>query len=429
MVTNKDECVTVKSPASNILVENIYCNWSGGCAMGSLGAGVNVSDVTYRNVYTWSSNQMYMIKSNGGSGTVSNILLDTFIGHGNAYSLDVDSYWASIAVTAGAGVELNNITINNWHGTEASGSARGPIKVLCPNGAPCTDVTISDFAMWTESGSTQWYSCESAYGSGFCLRESGSSSYAVSTTTVSVAPSGYSAASMPYDLKTGPGFTIPIAIPTWPASFFPGVAPISGLAANAGVSVSSAVTAAAVTTSSRSKSGSTTSKAVVSSATSTSKAVAKTSTTSKVLSLSKSTTKSSTTSKAQASTTTVVEAVVISNPPAFSSTPTDFPILSSLATFSFPSANMTASPNTTSPTFPIFTGSSGFVFNATLGFGSVTVSPAAPSTASEEPYEASSTVSATSTEEACELETVWLTTMVQSTIYVTVPAAVVTVSV
>lgn len=30
MVTNKDECVTVKSPAKNILIENIYCNWSGG---------------------------------------------------------------------------------------------------------------------------------------------------------------------------------------------------------------------------------------------------------------------------------------------------------------------------------------------------------------------------------------------------------------
>ena len=37
-VTNKDECVTVKSPASHMLIENIYCNWSGGCAIGSLGA-------------------------------------------------------------------------------------------------------------------------------------------------------------------------------------------------------------------------------------------------------------------------------------------------------------------------------------------------------------------------------------------------------
>ena len=27
MVTNKDECVTVKSPSKNVLIENIYCNW------------------------------------------------------------------------------------------------------------------------------------------------------------------------------------------------------------------------------------------------------------------------------------------------------------------------------------------------------------------------------------------------------------------
>lgn len=39
-VSNKDECVTVKSPSSNILVEQVHCNWSGGCAMGSLGADV-----------------------------------------------------------------------------------------------------------------------------------------------------------------------------------------------------------------------------------------------------------------------------------------------------------------------------------------------------------------------------------------------------
>lgn len=70
----------VQSPAKNILIENIYCNWSGGCAMGSLGSGVDISDVLYRNVYTWSSNQMYMIKSNGGSGTVSNLVLENFIG-------------------------------------------------------------------------------------------------------------------------------------------------------------------------------------------------------------------------------------------------------------------------------------------------------------------------------------------------------------
>lgn len=48
--------------------------------MGSLGADVDISDVVYRNIYTWSSNQMYMVKSNGGSGSVSNLVLENFIG-------------------------------------------------------------------------------------------------------------------------------------------------------------------------------------------------------------------------------------------------------------------------------------------------------------------------------------------------------------
>lgn len=231
MVTNKDECVTVKSPSKYILIENIYCNWSGGCAIGSLSTGTDISYVTYKNVYTWSSNQMMMIKSNGGNGTVSNVIFENFIGHGNAYSLNIDQYWSSETTQAGNGVQLSDITFTNWKGGEAAGATRGPIRVICADGAPCTGITISDFAMWTESGSTQWYACRSAYGSGFCLH-SGSThtSYAVSTTTVSTAPSGYSASRMAADLSTAFGTTASIPIPTIPTSFYPGATPYSTLA-------------------------------------------------------------------------------------------------------------------------------------------------------------------------------------------------------
>ncbi|GAB7351037.1 hypothetical protein MBLNU459_g1521t1 [Dothideomycetes sp. NU459] len=230
MVTNKDECVTVKSPSKNILIENIYCNWSGGCAMGSLGSDTSISSVTYKNIYTWSSNQMMMIKSYGGSGSVSDVVFENFIGHGNAYSLDIDQYWSSMSSISGSGVQLNNIKISNWTGTEQSGTQRGPIKVNCADGAPCTNIAISDFAMWTESGSQQWYSCRSAYGSGFCLKDSGSSSYAATTTWVKSAPTGYSAPSMAADLKTAFGTTASIPIPTIPSSFFPGATPYTALA-------------------------------------------------------------------------------------------------------------------------------------------------------------------------------------------------------
>ena len=129
MVTNKDECVTVKSPASNILIENIYCNWSGGCAIGSLGAGCAIENILYRNIYTWESNQMMMIKSNGGSGYLKNVAFDNFIGHGNAYMLDLNAAWPEEKVAAGDGVEYSKITFSNWKGTCVNGASRAPINV------------------------------------------------------------------------------------------------------------------------------------------------------------------------------------------------------------------------------------------------------------------------------------------------------------
>lgn len=187
-VTNKDECVTVKSPASNMLIENIYCNWSGGSAIGSLGADTAISNIEYRNIYTWQSNQMMMIKSNGGSGTVKNCSFNNFIGHSNAYSLDLDSYWASKSAAAGDGVEYSGLSFSNWKGTAANGLQRGPIKVICPDAVPCTDISITDFAMWTETGKNIVYTCRNAYGSGGCLKDSGSKSYAIVTQTVTAAP-------------------------------------------------------------------------------------------------------------------------------------------------------------------------------------------------------------------------------------------------
>ncbi len=129
MVTNKDECVTVKSPASDILIENIYCNWSGGSAIGSLGAGCAIENIRYRNIYTWESNQMMMIKSNGGSGYFRNATFENFIGHGNAYSLDLNAAWTQETLAAGNGVEYSDITFSNWKGTCANGATRAPINV------------------------------------------------------------------------------------------------------------------------------------------------------------------------------------------------------------------------------------------------------------------------------------------------------------
>jgi rhamnogalacturonan hydrolase len=246
MVTNKDECVTVKSPAHNILVENIYCNWSGGSAFGSLGVNVDISRIHYRNVYTINSNQMMMIKSNGGSGSMHDVLLENFLGHSNAYTLDIDQHWSPMKANGGAGVGLRNITFKvgrsplspgtssppaqNWKGTCQNGMQRGPIKVVCSDQRPCTGIHIQDFAVWTESGKSVTYTCRSAYGSGGCLKPGSGGAYAEVKRVVSSPPANYKAPTMQWDLRSSPGTNSPIGIPAMPSSFFPGTRPIKPLA-------------------------------------------------------------------------------------------------------------------------------------------------------------------------------------------------------
>ncbi|KAM5373001.1 hypothetical protein ACJZ2D_007212 [Fusarium nematophilum] len=225
-VSNKDECVTVKNPSDHLLVENIFCNLSGGCAMGSLGTDTDIHDIEYTNVYTHSSNQMFMFKSYGGSGTVSNVALNNFIGHSNAYTLDLDATWSSMDPIEGDGILYTNMSFSGWSGTCSNGRQRGPVKFNCPPDVPCTDMEVQDFNVWTDEGDTVEYWCQNAYGAGVCLNDASPATAYTSTQTVSAA-SGYSTQTMDGELTAGLGLTASIAIPTIRASFFPGVAAIS----------------------------------------------------------------------------------------------------------------------------------------------------------------------------------------------------------
>ncbi|KAH7126106.1 pectin lyase fold/virulence factor [Dactylonectria macrodidyma] len=247
-VSNKDECVTVKNPSNNLLIENIFCNWSGGCAMGSLGTDTAISNIIYNNVYTQNANQMFMFKSYGGSGTVSNVQLNNFIGHSNAYTLDLDATWSSMSPIDGDGILYTNFTFAGWAGTCLNGHQRGPIKFNCPPDVPCTEMVVDDFNVWTEEGDYVEHWCNNAYGSGVCLDE-GSGSSTFTTTQTVTAVTDYTIATMDNEISTGLGLTVSIPIPTLRASFYPGVAVKSALMA-AGDSEESAETTAAAAASS-----------------------------------------------------------------------------------------------------------------------------------------------------------------------------------
>lgn len=106
-VTNGDECVTVKSPANNFLFESIYCNLSGGTAIGSLGLSTSVKDISYKNLYMNNADACFL-KTHGGSGTVSSVTWDTVYIHGGAYVLAIDESWGDY--DGGLGVEVSDLT-------------------------------------------------------------------------------------------------------------------------------------------------------------------------------------------------------------------------------------------------------------------------------------------------------------------------------
>ncbi|KAF5023288.1 hypothetical protein F66182_4669 [Fusarium sp. NRRL 66182] len=220
-VSNKDECVTVKNPSDHLLIENIFCNWSGGCAMGSLAGDTNIHDIEYNKIYTQRSNQMFMFKSYGGSGTVSNVALNNFRGHSNAYSLNIDATWQSMKPIAGDGVLYRNMSFSGWSGTCADGHQRGPIKFNCPADVPCTDLQVDNFTVGSQKGKTVEHVCHNAYGSGACLREGDGPGAFTTTKTVEVVPRATQ--TMTGELVNGLGLTKPIPIPAIRTSFFPGV--------------------------------------------------------------------------------------------------------------------------------------------------------------------------------------------------------------
>lgn len=102
------------------------------------------------------------------TGSVRDSVFQNFIGHGNAYSLDIDAYWKS-ETADGDGVLFTGLTFSNWKGTCADGTQRAPIQIICPEDQPCDGLTITDFAVWTDVGNSEIYKCQNAWGSGGCL--------------------------------------------------------------------------------------------------------------------------------------------------------------------------------------------------------------------------------------------------------------------
>jgi rhamnogalacturonan hydrolase len=167
-VTNGDECVTVKTPTSGFLAENIVCYNSAGCNIGSFGNGgtAAVENVVYRNVAMYNSDAGAQIKTYPNNvGYVRNIYYYNFTLVDVAYPMAINLFWASAAATGT--LTVTNVTFDTIRGTQNTAKSRPAVDIQCVTGYECTDITFINDAITTSTGIATYNTLSNVCGTGW----------------------------------------------------------------------------------------------------------------------------------------------------------------------------------------------------------------------------------------------------------------------
>jgi len=84
---------------------------------------------------------------------VTNITFENFRSKASLYGLSVDQYWQNTFTPDTGSVALSNLVFKNFTGSVADGARRPPLYLISNDLTFATNVSVSDFSLWTESGS------------------------------------------------------------------------------------------------------------------------------------------------------------------------------------------------------------------------------------------------------------------------------------
>ncbi|KAF5616939.1 murein transglycosylase [Fusarium sp. NRRL 25303] len=226
-VTNRDECVSVKSPSNHALIENLVCNQAGsGISIGSLNVSASIANIHARNINIIQGNNIAFIKTYpGGSGHVTNITFENFRSKASLYGLDINQYWQNTFEPDTGAVALSNLVFKNFSGSVADGSKRPPLFLVANDLSFATNVTVQDFSVWTESGTSVINKISNIFGhgdnsygqaNGIKSLSSGQAPTAyTSTYTVTATPTGWKAPSFPTWAAASTGYGTDVPIPVY----------------------------------------------------------------------------------------------------------------------------------------------------------------------------------------------------------------------
>ncbi|CAE6369981.1 unnamed protein product [Rhizoctonia solani] len=219
-VTNRDECVCVKSPSKQATIENIRCNQSGGSTIGSLKDGSVIENILFQNIENYQVTNAFMLKTYPGGaspGYVKNVVLRNFTNIDVTYNAYITQYWQNSFVAGASNVQLSNITFSDWRGSLNHGGNRGAVVMVGSDTNPPVNINVKNFSFWTLNGNKVIDRCSSTYGGGSCIKSlSGNATptqYATVSPTATAAPAGWAKPSAPWGIAAYDLYK-PIPVPT-----------------------------------------------------------------------------------------------------------------------------------------------------------------------------------------------------------------------
>ncbi|RDW60616.1 endo-rhamnogalacturonase F [Coleophoma cylindrospora] len=208
-VTNRDECVSVKSPTNHALVTDLVCNHVGsGISIGSLNVSASIANVHAANISVLYGNEIAFIKTYpGGSGFVTNITWENFRSKESSYGFNIDQYWQNKFTPDTGSVALTNLVFKNFTGS-INGTRWPPINIQGNDLTFATNVSLQDFSIWMENGTKAVNQISNVFAT---PGNGNDASYDIPTLVENQEPTAYT--SLVTLTTTPPGWTVP----TWPA--------------------------------------------------------------------------------------------------------------------------------------------------------------------------------------------------------------------
>ncbi|KAI2926371.1 CAZyme family GH28 [Aspergillus niger] len=223
----------------NEAIENLVCNQAGsGVSIGSLNVSAEISNIEARNISIIQGNNIAFIKTYpGGSGYVKDVTFENFRSLNSLYGLDINQYWQNTWEPDTGSVTLSNLVFKNFSGSVADGALRPPLYLFASDLTFATNVTVEEFSVWTETGTTVVNKISNIFGTGddsygendgIESLQSGESPYTyTSTYTITASPTNWQAPSTPtWALpSTGYGTQMPITSSSSPITHPRALAP------------------------------------------------------------------------------------------------------------------------------------------------------------------------------------------------------------